>query len=275
MEARQAAAYFGSAIWARGQVVEVGVAEVVGAIHVGAAEGLGDDVDLGGGAVGAERGQVIGGEDVEDLDQDDAARGRWGRGDDVVALVTAVDGGAVLHLVVGEVFFGDEASAGLDEGGEAVGDVAVVEVVGVGGDADEGLGEFGLGEGLAGFVEVAVALVDAVRFGSLAMYLVWRKLGLLRREDEAVGGEADGGGHVLREGEAAVGLLGVGEAGDGSGDADGFVAGCGEALDDVLVLVEVHVGGGGGGGALAIVEEVGFGSLEGVAFAVGASYGRA
>ena len=36
-------------------------------------------------------------------------------------------------------------------------------------------------------------------------------------EGEAVGGEADGGGHVFGEGEAAVGFLGVGETGDGAG----------------------------------------------------------
>ena len=35
------------------ELVEVGVAEVVAAVHVGAAEGFGDDVDLGGAAVGA------------------------------------------------------------------------------------------------------------------------------------------------------------------------------------------------------------------------------
>ena len=43
-------------------------------------------------------------------------------------------------------------------------------------------------------------------------------------EDEAVGGEADGGGHVLREGELAEVALRVDEAGDGAGDAAGLVA---------------------------------------------------
>ena len=48
MEARQAAAYFGVGHLLEGEVVEVGVAEVVAAVHVGAAEGFGDDVDLRG-----------------------------------------------------------------------------------------------------------------------------------------------------------------------------------------------------------------------------------
>ena len=57
-------------------VVEVGVAEIVGAVHVGAAEGFGDDVDLRG-RCGRGRvvRQVVAGEDVEDLDEDDAAGG--------------------------------------------------------------------------------------------------------------------------------------------------------------------------------------------------------
>ena len=43
----------------QGERVEVGVAEVVAAIHVGAAEGFGDDVDLRGAAVGSRRRQGL------------------------------------------------------------------------------------------------------------------------------------------------------------------------------------------------------------------------
>ena len=82
-------------------------------------------------------------------------------------------------------------------------------------------------------------------------------MGLVGGEDVAVGGEADGGGHVLGEGEFAVVLLGVGEAGDGAGDSGGEVADEGYAGDDVALGVEVHVAGGGGGGLFAVVEEVG------------------
>ena len=64
----------------------------------------------------------------------------WGRGDDVEAVVVAEEGGALFDLVGGEVFGGDEASAGFFEGGDLVGHRAFVEVVGVGGDAGEGGG---------------------------------------------------------------------------------------------------------------------------------------
>ena len=77
-------------------------------------------------------------------------------------------------------------------------------------------------------------------------------------EDEAFGGETDGGCHVLGEGQLAVVLLRVGDAGYGAGDSAGFVADEGHAGDDVALGVEVHVAGGGGGSLFAVVEEVGF-----------------
>ena len=48
------------------------------------------------------------------------------------------DGDSFFDLVGGEVFGGDEASAGLFEVGDLVGHRAFVEVVGVGGDAGPG-----------------------------------------------------------------------------------------------------------------------------------------
>ena len=85
--------------------------------------------------------------------------------------------------------------------------------------------------------------------------------GFFGGEDVAVGGELDGGGHVLREGEFAEVLLRVGEAGDGAGDSAGLVADERHAGDDVALGVEVHVAAGGGGGLFAVVEEVGFAVL--------------
>ena len=93
--------------------------------------------------------------------------------------------------------------------------------------------------------------------GLRVMLRLWRAGGFGGAEDEAVGGELDGGGHVLGEGEFAEVLLRVGEAGDGAGDAGGFVALSGHSGHDVALGVEVHVAGGGGGGLLAVVEEVG------------------
>ena len=97
-------------------------------------------MDLGFAAVWAKLWQVVGGENVEDLDEDDAAGG-WRRGgDDVVAVVLAADGSALFDLVGGEVIGGDEAPAGFFEVGDLVCHRAFVELLGVLGDACEGGG---------------------------------------------------------------------------------------------------------------------------------------
>ncbi len=80
-------------------------------------------------------------------------------------------------------------------------------------------------------------------------------------EDEAVGGELDGGRHVLGEGEFAVVLLRVGEASDGAGDTAGLIADEGHVWNDIALGVEVHVAAGGCGGFFAVVEEVCFAVL--------------
>ena len=100
------------------EVGEVGVAEVVGAIHVGAAKGFGEEVDLVGAAVGAEFGEVVATEDVEDFDEEDAAGAGWRRGEDLETVVAAGEGGALFDFVMGEVLGGDEALVGGFECGD-------------------------------------------------------------------------------------------------------------------------------------------------------------
>ena len=259
----------GGGIFAAGHLLEglrgeVGIAEVVGAIHIGAAEGLGDEVDLGGGAVwgcgsgGTQLREVIGGEDVEDLDQNDAARGGWRGGDYVVTVVVTDDGSAIFDLVGGEIGGGDEATVLLHFSGDGGRDRPGVEVGGVGGDAAEGFGEDGLGEAVAGLVEVAVALEDVGGGGEVGEGLVFEVGGFGCGEYVTVRGQFDGGGHVFCESEFAEVGVGEGEAGDGARDAGGEVALGGAAGGDVAGGVEVHVAGGGGGGFFAVVEEVWF-----------------
>ena len=258
----------------------VSVAEGLGLSHKGAAEGLGDEVDLDGGAVShrphvvggyirhglaedvddavAGMGEVVAGEDVEDLEQDDAAGGRRRRGEDVVAAVAAGEGRAVLDLVGGQVGRGDQSPALLNGCGELGGHVPAVERCRVGCDALECARELGLNETVAGFQEVAVALKETARGWKRRQVFCSSKIvSFLVREDVALARQADGGRHVLRQGQAAVVLLRIGEAGDGAGDADGLVAEGRLPGDDIAVRVEIHVGGGSGRGLLAIVDEMG------------------
>ena len=204
----------------QGEGVEVGVAEVVAAVHVGSAESFGDDVDLGGAAIfcfcasGSKPGEIVAGEDVENLDEDDAAGGGRRSCDDVVAAVLSFDGLAIFDLVGGEVFGGDEAAAGFFDVGDLVGHRAFVELVGVFGDADEGGGELGLPEGIAFFIEVAVTLIDVSRCREERHVLALQHARFCIGEDEAFGGEFDGGSHVLGEGELAEMALRVDHASD-------------------------------------------------------------
>ena len=176
----------------------------------------------------------------------------------------AGDGGALFDLVGGEVGGGDEAAAGLHVSGEGGGDGAAVEAFRVGGDLLEGVGEEGLLEAVAGGEEVAVALVEVGGVGGEFEDGVGEVLCFAGGEDEALAGEADGGGEVSREGEAAEVGLRVDEAGDGAGNAGGAIADGRGVGDDVAGGVEVHVAGGGCGGFFAVVEEVG---VEGTAAA--------
>ena len=89
----------------------------------------------------------------------------------------------------------------------------------IGDDALQGSCEFGLLEGLALFVEVAIALEDPPGLWEIGHAVAVERCNFRRGEDEAVGGEADGGRHILSEGELAEVLLRIDQAGDGAGDA--------------------------------------------------------
>ena len=96
-----------------------------------------------GGAV-AEFREVEAFEDIENFDERDSA-GRWRRSaDDVVAAIGAANGLAFFDFVGSEVGGGDQASAFVDGRGQFAGHGAVVELVGIFGDAFQGVGEFGL-----------------------------------------------------------------------------------------------------------------------------------
>ena len=143
MESRHAAAYFLSMSCATGNFGEVGIAHKFGAIVEGAAEGFGFEVDGVGGAV-AEFREVEAFEDIEDFDERDSA-GRWRRSaDDVVAAIRAANGLALFDFVGGEVGGGDQASAFVDGRGQFARHGAVIELVGIFGDAFQGAGQFGL-----------------------------------------------------------------------------------------------------------------------------------
>ena len=119
-----------------------------------------------------------------------------------------------LALVRGKIGGGDVAVVGSFKGGDFGGELAFVEVVGVGGDAGQSDGKLRLFERLARLVEVAVALEDAVRLGKLREQLGVEDDVFFCRHHEALAREPDGWSHHLRKAEPAIMFFGEGKACD-------------------------------------------------------------
>jgi len=123
---------------------------------------------------------------------------RWRSADDVVAAIGAANGLAFFHFVSGQVFGGDQASAFVDGRGQLAGHGAVIELIGILGDAFQGAGEFGLLEQFARLVVVSVAQKNAFGFGKLGeVLIVFQILRVLVGEGKAIAGELDGGSHYF------------------------------------------------------------------------------
>ena len=241
---------------------EVGVAQVVGAVLVGAAEGFGDERNLLRRTIRQE-GELVAGEDVENLNQHDSAgRGRR-RGNDLIAAIAAGERCAVLHFVSREVGGGEQSAALLDGGGKLGRHRTFVEARGIGGDALQGAGELRLREAVAGPQIIAIALEDAARFGEAGEVLCGSKVArFFFGQNVALASEADRRGHYSGEGETAIGLLRVDEPSHGAGNTNGLIARGRKARHDVTLRVEIHPGAGRGGCPLAVVQEVGLARLH-------------
>src|ERR1700686_3004088 len=122
---------------------EVRITHEIGAVVEGAAERFGFEVDGVGGAV-AEFREVEAFENIEDFDERNSAGGWRRSADDVVSAIGAANGLAFFDFVGGEILGSDQASTFVDGSGEFAGHCAVVELVGIFGDAFEGVSEFGV-----------------------------------------------------------------------------------------------------------------------------------
>src|ERR1039457_4484476 len=127
--------------------VVVGIAEVIGTAHVSAAVGLDDKVHGGCCAI-AQPGQVVGFKDVQSAQQDDSSRRRRRGADDGVVVECARDGSPLDNGVLGKIVQGEQCAPLVQFFDEFVGEFAVVEIVGIGGDALESASQLGLAEGL-------------------------------------------------------------------------------------------------------------------------------
>jgi len=139
---------------------EVRVSQELGAVEEGAAEGFQRQVHGLRRAI-PQPGEVVAFEDVQNLDQDNAARGRWRCADDFVSAVGPNNRLALFHFVLREVIGGNQAPAFLDGGCQLARQGAVLEVVGIGRDALQCARQFWLAQNFAILVVVPIAQKNA------------------------------------------------------------------------------------------------------------------
>src|SRR5208337_1061945 len=201
-------------------------------------------------------GEIVAFQDIETLDEGDAARGRRRSADNVVPTVGATNWLALLYFIVCKVFRGDQASALLNRVGYLACHRPVVEVIGIAGDALQGLRQLRLLEYFTRLIVVAVALENAVRLRKLRQIGIVKGRGLVVVENETLSRQPDRRLHYLLQRETSPMSLGVAESGHRAGNGDRFVAYRAHVQDDIAPAVEIHAGSSLRGCLLAIVEKV-------------------
>ncbi len=152
----------------------------------------------------------------------------------------ADDGLALDHGVLCEVVEREERAAFFEIVDELMRHLAVIEVVGVGGDPLERVRQFRLLECFAFAIVGAVALKQSARLWEARQIGVGEFVCLFGGESEAVAREFDGRGHHALEAELSVFLLCVHEAGDGARRCDGAVAEDAGLRNDIALRVLIH-----------------------------------
>ncbi|ABA53282.1 hypothetical protein BURPS1710b_A0298 [Burkholderia pseudomallei 1710b] len=239
-----------------GHLVEIRIAEVLRAIGEHALLDLGDQMHV---LRRIERDAVEIGLAVrlhrQQLHEADAARARRRRGDHAIAVPVRLDRLAPHRLVLDEILLRDQAAALLHRCGDQVGRLAVVEILrAVVRDAREHRSELRLLEGRAR-LQAAEVLIE-VRLAAELLRRVDATLRELLVDNEAVARVTDRGRDHLLPLQLAEALLRLPHPGHRAGHADRAIAVQAHALDDVAVLVEIHVLRRGERRALAIVEKV-------------------
>ena len=240
-----------------GHVHEIGIAQEFRAVGVGELHGFGHEMDGVGGVV-AEVADGKGFEQVQDLDEVDAAGTGRGHGVDVIPSVGAVDGLADDGAVACKVLHGDETAVRFHGVRDGFGDLAFVKAAGAGtGDGFEAFGKVFLDEFFADLIAFAALLVEDLHGrGPLghAFFRVTEREEEVGVHGEAVFGEFDGGLYGALEGDGAVFFEGERQPGDGPGDAGGEQAVSGFFGVGVAFVVKEHVAEGFFGGFFAVVD---------------------
>ena len=237
-----------------------GVGHVGGAVGKAGLKGLGKQMDVLGG-VDLHGADVVVLQHVQGLDDVGAAGGGGGSGDDLIAAVGAGDGDPLLGLVVGQIVGGHHTAVLGNGGHDGLGHLTLVEGVGAAlGDFLEGIGQVGVGDGVAHLVGQAVLQIVRAQLAVFAGHpLILVGDGAVHggADHVAVVGQVDGGLHDLLAGQLAGAELGESQlqAGHLAGDAHGQAADAVGVLDQLTVGIQPGLSGLTGGGHLAVVDK--------------------
>ena len=228
-------------------LVEIRIAQVVRAVRVGAAHRFGQQVQVERRVV-ADPGEIESFQDVQHLNQHDAARAGRRHADDLVAAIAAAYRLALDRLVPRQVLERDDAAVvGHEIGDQPCGLAPVEAVLAVPLDAFQRPREIRLLPGVTGLVEGAVRFQEDLRRARVALPVAIQPLERIVQvpaDRHAVPREVDRGLQQVLPGQGAQAPVRELQAGDGPRHADGENAVVVRVVADVAVLVEVHRAGG-------------------------------
>jgi hypothetical protein len=211
------------------------------------------------GAAGPHAGKVEPFQDVQDLDEVDAARTRRGHRDDRVAAIGAPHG-LPHHGTIGGQILGRHHPAGRTHGlRDALRDDARVEGVRAGfRDRRQRVGQIGLDQPIAALQGTIAGKEDLSRGGPAPEQAGGARQGIgeARFHGNAVARQCLGRGDEFGEGEAArtVEAVRLGQPPHGAGHPHRLAAAGGGRAVGLAVRVEEHIGAGGGRRGLAVIE---------------------
>ena len=196
---------------------------------------------------------------VEHLQDVDAAGGGGRGGYHLETLETAAHRFSLQRAVVGQVLLADQAAAALHLGDDALGNRPLIKaLVAALGDLAQGPGQFRLAPVVTHPVGAAVGLEEQA--GGLAvlaqLFCPGGDLELQRPGHfQALFRQRNRGGEHARQGQCAVAFLGQDQAGNGPRDTGGEVAEVAALAVDLALLIQEQVAGGGSGRGFPVVDK--------------------
>ncbi len=210
------------------------------------------------GGVVPELGEIVAFEDVQDLDDMNAARRRRRHRDDIVAAIGSAHRLALNRRVGLEVFLGDEPAVPLHLIFDQLGNGPLVEPArALGGNGAERLGEVRLAKEFARLVGLAFRMLEiglARRVGREALVAFLQRIGEPIGDRKAFLGQLDRRRQHLLARQGAIMLQRVEQARHRAGHARRGAAIAGAVPVHIATLVQEHVLGGGGRCGLAVVD---------------------